>query len=544
MKAIGGLSLSVLAALSLLAPPARAADIPACTQQQLALAPTPSEVAAHRQFPLPFVSYPFETKMENWGFNLIVRIDETGRVVCASMTDRFREEPLPINDQRRALTRALHSWRYTPFTHDGHAMSAIATEFINERELPGRHVALPDVPLDKVTISLERQGCFGSCPGYKVTLHGNGRATYEGRGYVDVIGTHHYQISPQIVAKLVESMCSNDIWSLRRAYIGGITDNPTYILTINLGEQEHRLKDYVGQMAGMPSTVSDFEVDVDKAAGAEDWIHLSAAAVAVLKEEHFRFASQAGADLLARAVRNDDTHDEAAILSLLSSGAPIEGSHPTSGFEGRHGPLIDDALKNQRAILIDPLIAMGALNTNGTPDQNKIDAAFRASISGGSLALVQKIWNIRADQPHPSLTFNDASEDEKPVHKRVPVTLLLSHPQYERGPWDGLGIAKWLIAKGCDMNASKSNGVTLLHIAAEADDAEFVKYLLGQGFDPSTPARYGPALGATHNEDVAMMLLQSGTNMAKMNDDAFSFRRYAEGEHWGRVIDWLNTHKQ
>jgi hypothetical protein len=231
-------------------------------------------------------------------------------------------------------------------------------------------------------------------------------------------------------------------------------------------------------------------------------------------------------------------------LSLLSLGAPLEGSRPTTGFEGRHGTLIDEALENRRATIIDPLIAKGALSTGGTPDQHKIDAAFRAAIVGGSFALVQKIWNIRADQPHPSLTFNDVSDDEKPVHKRVPVTLLLSHPQYEKGPWEGLAIAKWLIAHGCDMRASKTNGVTLLHIAAEADDAEFVKYLLAQGFDASTPARYGPALGATHSEDVAMILLQAGTDMSKMNDHGSSFRNYAEYNHWGRVIEWLNSHAQ
>jgi hypothetical protein len=545
VKAIGILSLGAVAALSLLAPPARAGHITACTKEQLlGSTPKPDEVNTHRQFPLPVVSYPFGTKMPDWGFELIVRIDESGRVDCFQMTDRFREEPLPLNDQRRALTRALQDWRYTPFTHDGHAMAAIVSEYINERELPDRHAPLPDVPLNKVTISLERQGCYGSCPIYKVTVHGNGRATYEGRGYVDVIGTHHYQIPPQEVAKLVESLRANDIWSMRRAYTAGITDSATYILNIDMGDQEHRLQDYVGQMAGMPSTVSDFENEVDKAAGAEGWIHLSEAAVTVLKGEHFKFASQAGADLLARAVRNDDTHDDAAILSLLSLGAPIEGSHPTSGFEGRYGTLIDEALENRRVVLIDPLIADGALSTGGIPDQYKIDAAFRAAIVGGSLALVQKIWNTRADQPHPSLKFNDVSDDEKPIHKRVPVTLLLSHPQHEKGPWEGLAIAKWLIAHGCDMRASKTNGATLLHIAAEADDTEFVTYLLAQGFDPSALARYGPALGATHSEDVAMILLQAGTKMTLMNDDGFNFRHYAEGEHWGRVIVWLNTHGQ
>jgi hypothetical protein len=546
VNAFGIFSFSSIAALFLLTPPAHAADIAACTRDQLlGLAPTPDEVRAHRQFPLPYVSYPYGTKMPDWGFKLIVRIDDSGRVVCASVTDRFTEEPLPLNAQRRALTAALKDWRYTPFTHDGKATAAIAVELVRERELPERHVSLPDVPLDKVTISLERQGCFGSCPGYKVTVDGNGRATYQGRGFVDVVGSHHYRIPPQDVAKLVESLRATDLWSLRSEYTAAITDSPTYILTITMGGQQHRLKDYMGQMAGMPSTVSDFEDEVDNAAGAEGWIHLSQTAVNLLKEEHFNFASQAAADLLARAARNEHTHDDQAILSLLSLGAPTEGSRQGGGFDRRHGTLIDEAFKTQRTILIDPLIANGALSTGGKPDQNKIDAAFRASIAGGSLTLVQKMWNIRGDEPHPSLKFDDVSDDQKSAHKRVPVTLLLSHPRYEKGPWDGLGIAKWLIAKGCDMKASKADGTTLLHIAAQAGDLDFVSYLLAQGFDASTPGKYGlPALGSAENEDVALLLLQAGTDMTKMNEGGRSFRDYAEGYHWGRVIDWLKSHGQ
>jgi hypothetical protein len=540
------LSFIILAAQPLLAPPAHAADIPPCSKEQLlAFSPNPDEVKTHRQFTLPFISYPFDTKMPDWGFNLIVRIDDAGRVVCFKMNDIFSHKELPLNDQRRAYITALKDWRYVPFTPDGHAIAAIISEYVKERELPERHVPLPDAPLNQVTISLERQGCFGSCPGYKVTVRGDGRATYEAGGYVDVIGTHHYRLPPEDVAMLVDSLRSSDIWSLRRAYTAGITDSATYILTITMGEQEHRLEDYVGQMAGMPSSVSDFEDEVDKRAGAEGWIHLSQAAVNVLKEEHFNFASEAGADLLARAVRNEDTHDDAAMLSLISLGAPTEGSRPSYGFEGRHGALIDEALKNRRVILIDPLIAKGALNTGGKPDQHRIDAAFRASIVGGSLALVQKMWNIRGDEPHPSLKFNDVSDDEKPVRKRVPVTLLLSHTPYDQQPWEGLQIAKWLIARGCDMKASKADGTTLLHIAAKAGDLEFVRYLLGQGFDASTPGRFGlPALGSAEDEDVALLFLQAGTDMSKMNDNGHSFRSYAEGEHWGRVTEWQNTHQK
>jgi hypothetical protein len=41
-----------------------------------------------------------------------------------------------------------------------------------------------------------------------------------------------------------------------------------------------------------------------------------------------------------------------------------------------------------------------------------------------------------------------------------------------------------------------------------------------------------------------MILLQAGTNMSLINNDGFHFRRYAEGQHWGRVIDWLNSYGQ
>lgn len=545
MKTTDILGLIVLAALLLVTLPARAADTAGCTKEQLlAFSPKPDEVKAHRQFPLPYISYPFGTQMPEWGFNMLVRIDESGRVVCYQISDRFRDEPLPLNEQRRTQIRALKDWRYTPFTRNGQPMASIVAEFVNERELPERHVPLPNVSLETVTISLERQGCFGSCPGYKVTVRGNGRATYEGHGDVDVLGTHHYRVQSQVIAELIERVRASDLWSLRSSYRAGITDNPTYILAIKLGEQEHQLEDYVGQMAGMPSTISDLEDEVDKAAGAEGWIHLSEAALAVLKAEHFNFASPAATDLLARAVRNEETHDDGAMLHLISLGVAIEGARLSAGFRSQQNTLIDEALNNRRAILIDPLIAKGALSTDDKPDQHKIDSAFRASISGGSLALVQKLWTISADEPHPSLTFNDVSDDQKPVHKRVPVTLLLSH-RYKKGPWDGLAIAKWLIAQGCDMKASKADGTTLLHIATQSGDIEFVRYLLKQGFNASTPGKYAlPALGSAEDEDIALLLLQAGTDMTKMNGSGNSFHRFAEDNHWGRVIEWLKSHGQ
>jgi hypothetical protein len=544
VKAIAILSLTVLAALSLPAMPVHAADIAACTKQQLlGFTPNHNEAKAHRQFPLPFISYAFETKMDDWGFDLLVRVDESGQVACFQMNSVLSHDELPLNDQRRDFVAGLKDWRYTPFTRNGQAIPVIISESINERETPLHHLSLPDVPLDKVTVTLQRQPCYGSCPSYTVEVR-DGRATYDGRGDVDVLGSHHYRVPRQNLAKLVESLRASDVWSLRDSYTAHVTDLPTYILTLNLGGQQHQLTDYWGQMAGMPSTVSDLEDEVDKAARSQMWIHLSQEALEVLKTERFPFTSKQGADLLARAVANEETHDDRAMLSLIELGAPID-SRPPFGMAGRRSALIEEALENRRAILIDPLIAKGALNADGKPDQHKIDAAFRASIAGGNLALVQRVWNISADRPHPSLKFDDVSDEEKPVHKRVPVTLLLSHTRDDRNPWEGLNVARWLIAQGCDMKASKADGTTLLHIATAAGDPEFVRYLLKQGFDPSTPGEYGlPALGSADTEDVAMILLEAGTKMSVMHDEGHEFYKYAEYNHWQRVVSWLNSHGQ
>ena len=87
------------------------------------------------------------------------------------------------------------------------------------------------------------------------------------------------------------------------------------------------------------------------------------------------------------------------------------------------------------------------------------------------------------------------------------------------------------------MKASKANSTALLHIATQSGDLELVRYLLKQGFNAWTPAKYAlPALGSAEDEDIALLLLQAGTDMAKMNGSGRnSFHRFAEDNHWGRA---------
>ncbi|WP_242165419.1 ankyrin repeat domain-containing protein [Lysobacter sp. M15] len=513
-----------------------------CSEDELlGHVPNRRQIEANRRAPTPTISYAYGTEREIWGFDATVRVDRDGRVVCHSGKDGF-DRPQALTPERNA---ALASLRYDPFLRDGASVSAIVSEAIREQELPESYRPLPNAPLGEVGITLQRTGCYGTCPSYTVDVRGDGLVNYRGDGYVDITGVHRYRIPPADVARLVDSLRKKDLWSLRPAYHAGITDNPTYQLTLKLGDQVHRIVDYVGERVGMPHVVSEFEDEVDKVSGAEGFVHLSEDAVERLQREGFRFDSKEGAELLARATANEESRDNKAIVRLVELGAPIAAS-PQARTEGwlARGTLLEEALQNRRRKLVDLLIAEGALETNGKPDQAKLDAAFRAAIQGGSLDLVQTLWRAGEPDLRPALYFDNESDEAQGVRQRSPVTLLLSHyGSDEDETWDGMQIAAWLASRGCDLKAAGADGKTLLHIAAKADDAEFVHYLLSQGFDASTLGEYDlPALGSTSNEDVAMLLLEAGTDLSKMDDQSGEFLRYARSNHWQRVVEWLRKH--
>ena len=499
---------------------------------------------AHRKTALPTISYPYGTQREDWGLQLTLRIDESGRVACYLAKDDIGR-PQTLNAERRNIVKALGDWRYRPFMHEGKAVAAIVSEKVGEQELPEKHVPLPEVPLEQVRIVLERTGCYGSCPSYCVEVYGDGRVIYRGERYVDVQGKHEYRVPKEGVARLVESLRSKDLWSLRSEYHAPITDSATYLLTLDMGKQSRKITDYVGEMIGMPVVVSEFEDEVDKVARTDKWVHLTKESMGYLKAEGFAFDSQAGAELLARAMANHDTHDEEAMLELIEMGAPlsVNGERQPEYF-GAPGPLFETALRNHHGALLRPLVERGALDSSGKRDQKNIDAAFRAAIEGGRLDAVKAVWSIGGSKPHPALTFEDQSGDDKSKSKKSPVTLVLSNP-YRDDDWEGMEIAKWLVEQGCDLKAQAANGDTLLHIATGAGDARFVRYLLSQGLDASTPGEFGlPALGSALDEEIALMLLEAGTDVTLMDDDGHRFLRYAKDNHWGRVVAWLENHKQ
>ncbi|AWV08620.1 hypothetical protein C9I47_2951 [Lysobacter maris] len=516
---------------------ARPVDWPTCRPGQLlGHVPDREAVDTHRQGPAPVVRYPFGTEREYWGGELILRVDETGQVVCYSSSGRPVGDELPLSDTQRA---ALASLRYEPFVRGGQPVASIVTEWFDEEELPQTQVAMPTASLEDVRITLERTSCLGSCPDYRVEVRGDGQVVYEGRRFVDVPGRYAYRVPAQEVARLVERAREQDLWSLRTDYSAAITDHPSQIVTLDIGGEVHRIHDYSGRRIGMPRAVTEFENEIDAVARTRMWTIVSTEAVNRMQADGFDFASVAGRELLERALFRGEDADDEAMARLVELGVPVDDAMLKHGYGGAPMSLLELALLRAHPAVVEALIARGALETRGKPDQAKIDAAFRSAIAGGRFALVERIWNVAATRPHPSLYFDDVSDGEQKAAKRSPVTLLLSRPFADARPWEGRAIARWLIAQGCDMTASAADGATLLHIAAAANDAGLVRDLLDRGFDASTPGRYGlPALGSTEDEDIALMLLEAGTDLSALPD----LRRQATRGRWQRVVTWLDAH--
>jgi len=512
--------------------------------------PSADEIRGHRETPLPEIGYPLGTRRDHWRFDLIVRVNAAGRVECYDEPppSDWPESQRGIEGPRRAVIDGLDDWRYTPFLRDGRPVPVVITETLREYELPGAHRALPDVPLDKVRIALDRSGCFGTCPDYHVELFGDGRAVFTGNAFTAVRGSHAYAVEPAKVAALVERLRSSDVWSARTVYRAGVTDNPTYTLRIQLGKTVREIEDYVGAWVGMPPAIEEFEDAVDAAAGSSDFIHFSTHALDVLRREGFHFNSPEGAKLLSRAVNDDEMADDAALARLVELGAPLVPPEAGDGYgmSGPPGPPLLAALGYRRAKTVEALLARAAVYSNGRPDQAKIDAAFQAAIGGGDLALVERIWGIEGDNPHPSMNFEevvDGADDSQPkVRKSVDVILLLAG-DHGRQAGERIAIARFLASHGSDLRATRAKGNTLLHSAAYADDVEFVRFLLSKGLDPSAVDRDGiTPLGSTQSEEVAMLLLEAGSDVGKMNSADYSFRRFVQSNGWYRVLAWLDAH--
>lgn len=129
-------------------------------------------------------------------------------------------------------------------------------------------------PVSKVT--LERTGCFGTCPAYMVTIHRSGRVVFTGRQHVRAKGVRSGRVSALGFAALVKKVDEINFFTLRDRYDGKnpdgsgvkISDLPTRRTTVTQGSRTKTVENYYRGPAGL----KELEDLIDEVGKTARWI--------------------------------------------------------------------------------------------------------------------------------------------------------------------------------------------------------------------------------------------------------------------------------
>lgn len=132
-----------------------------------------------------------------------------------------------------------------------------------------------DRELKEVVIRLERTKCYGSCPAYKLTIHGNGRVVYIGEDNVKEKGKKHARIGVDDVRRLVSEFERANYFSMNQYTDKDCscvlcTDMPTAITEIKVKGIAHRVEHYYGCTCP-PPLLWELEQTIDKIVHTEQW---------------------------------------------------------------------------------------------------------------------------------------------------------------------------------------------------------------------------------------------------------------------------------
>jgi ankyrin repeat protein len=438
-------------------------------------------------------------------------------------------------------------WKFKPFEQNGKPTDAQVEEYVDlvpPERLPTQHVLSPIVkPNSKVAITLQRSGCFGSCPSYSVTVSTDG-VVFDGGGYVVARGKHTDSIDAEAVRALAKKFVAADFYSMDEKYVAGVTDNPTYVLEASIDGNSKKVVDYVGSWMGMPEVITELEEEVDSLAKTSIWIEGSDGLVAALQAEKYDFktfdaqvilkeASQRGQaqtmrDLLAAGVglmplpapKPQEPYEVApfdkvgwlqaasghleSLLVLIGAGASTEdqadkdlalyGAAETGDVQGVRALLGYGANPNVDLRKLT-VTQEGAGMTMQGPGSGSI---LIAAASSGNPEMVKEILKF-----HPNLEARD----------REGKTAMFAATDYRSSDKDGdrVECVRLLAKAGANVNARDEDGNTPLHETFLTDVEE---ELLKQGADVNARNKDGETpIFTTVDDDAMAVFIKHGADL-------------------------------
>ncbi|HTF67831.1 MAG TPA: ankyrin repeat domain-containing protein [Edaphobacter sp.] len=528
----------LLSSISLLAQNQRSASHPSFNYQEA----SPHEIAPHRRT--------IPTDGVRLGFNqlrLTLTVSPTGDVISANADGEA--ELLKLWPR---LQNEVYQWKFTPFEKNGKPVTAEVEEYIDlvppERR-PKVHVPPPALkPDSKIAITLQRSGCFGSCPSYSVTISTEG-IVFDGRSSVVANGTHTDKIDRDNIRALAKKIIASDFYSMDPEYAASVTDMPSFSLSITIDGHSRQVTDYVGQWVGMPAVINELEDEVDVLARTKRWIEGADGLVEVLRAEKFNFQTFEAQTMLEAAAGNGQT---ATVRQLLEAGVPLKplpapkAKKAYSSIPFEHVGWLNAASSHPETlqVFIDAsaskddqqdkdLALAGAANT-GNLQAVQASIAYGANPNAdlGKLIIAQTSGGMTMESQGAGSVLIYAAKSGKPdvvreilkynprieAKDREGKTALFAAGEFRTGDEDGERVeCVSLLAKaGANVNARDNNGNTPLHETFLTDvEEELLK--LGANVNARNQEGETPIFTTVDN-DAIPLFLKYGADLSIRNN--------------------------
>jgi hypothetical protein len=135
------------------------------------------------------------------------------------------------------------------------------------------------VPQDTL-ITLERTGCYGMCPIYKVSISADGAVVFEGNRFVKKVGTARSAISEEQIRELLAGFEKINYFELNDQYVKPedgckqwLTDNPSAVTSITRNGKSKSVTHYYGcRGLEVLKELEKLEQAIDDAVNSSQWI--------------------------------------------------------------------------------------------------------------------------------------------------------------------------------------------------------------------------------------------------------------------------------
>ncbi len=455
------------------------------------------------------------------GFNqlhLTVTVSSTGDVISSKAEGG--EDVLRYWPQ---LEGEVAQWKFTPFEQNGKAVFAEVEEYIDlvppERR-PLKHAAAPALkPNSNIQITLDRGGCFGSCPAYSVEIN-DGKILFNGVAFTVASGKHTASIDQEALRKLAKQFIDADFYSMDDSYRANVTDMSGSALSIAIDGRSKKIFDYVGEWVGMPQVINDLEDEVDDIANTKRWVLGAEGLVVALKAEGYNFQTYEAQVILKVAARGGSA---TTVRELLAAGVPLKPFPAPKPKEEYMGVPFDHvgwlSAASAQPEILKILIDAGASKS----DQEDKDLALSGAADSGNVDAVKALIAYGAN-PNADLSKLLVTKEGGGMTMQGPgAGSILIEAAASGNP----EMVKTILAYHPDLEARDRGGKTALFAAGEyrssdKDGArvECVQLLVKAGAKVNARDRDGNTpLHETFLTDVEEELLDLGADVNAKNDD-------------------------